>query len=680
MASKLKTGQKDDFQFSLLDSFLGYNSANDKTKLDPRFLIRGSKNVYKKISGTIASRPGLKRRGATDTTAAGVKSSFEWETSVGTKRYVRVANGKLEVESDIVTAGTRLWYELKLTSTLASLAGTYTRFVFSTWWDNDDKTDRLVMARGDSFLLYWSGGMAKVLSSTATTITLSGTKTWAELGFAITLSGEKKIIVDGREATYTGGESTTTLTGVTMSSGDASTIPVDSVAIQAVFSQAGGAGSMFPAGYLADFVLCFNNQMVVGSYSSRVVYLSADVTTGGTLGFLNYTNTVGLVVGDPDGVILDSPARGLGITNTGKLAIFAGVADLYIVTPNYDLPVSQAAVPITGGNARNVIAKVEKKKLPGLQSALGHEFIDNHGEYMVWLDQENQVRALGTFTDSPTIKPVHLSIQVQEELKEDDFTGGHLRSIGNTIHITAPNNGRDWMYDVREIVNDQGQVESEKIWQPPQIRGISRFAVMDGVTHGHSNVNPQVYQVWDTNQWTDDNPSEDLIPYTCVARFAYRQLLQQAGSGVFERRQGMLSFDKIYFEGYMPQGVYLNVNVFSDYQGAKAKREFVINSPEDPTITDDYDDLAVFYTGNMASSLGDASLGDNPLGDGILEESSEQELVPKFRRIVGVGGINCFEYCLEVFSTEEDSRWELLALGPNTARASQQPTFLRVKK
>jgi hypothetical protein len=37
------------FDFKLVDSFLGYNSASDKTKVRPGTLIRGSKNVYKKL-------------------------------------------------------------------------------------------------------------------------------------------------------------------------------------------------------------------------------------------------------------------------------------------------------------------------------------------------------------------------------------------------------------------------------------------------------------------------------------------------------------------------------------------------------------------------------------------------------------------------------------------------------
>ena len=49
---------------NIISEFGGYNSANDKTKVNPALMVSGSLNVYKKINGNIANRPGLARRGA----------------------------------------------------------------------------------------------------------------------------------------------------------------------------------------------------------------------------------------------------------------------------------------------------------------------------------------------------------------------------------------------------------------------------------------------------------------------------------------------------------------------------------------------------------------------------------------------------------------------------------------
>lgn len=643
---------QDIFDFKIVDNFPGYNSANDKTRLSPGFLIRGSKNVYKKVSGTLASRPGLKRRGSEDSTNGGVKSSYEWATSVGTTRPLRVANGKLQVESDIVSSGTYVWYDLLLTSTLEQLAGTYTRFSFATWWDSDDKSDRLIMVRGDSNLLYWSGGMALVDSATANTITIQGTDTIAELGFANTLTAEKKLIIGGAEYTYTG-ISGNDFTGVTP---DPSALTQNSVIIQSVLSKAGGAdGDMFPADYIADFIKIIENQLMVFSLSSRTIYIGASTTAGGVLGFLNFTNAGSLIPGDPDTIVLDSLPTAVG-EKDGKVCIFGGTADLYIVTPNFNLPVSFDNEYVTW--------KVEKKVLPELNAALAYEFVGNFSDYLIWLDQKNQLRALGSFTNESFIKPVSLSLPVQIELSEDDFTDGHLRVIEDTVYITAPTTGRDWMYTIRDTVNNDGSVSSEKFWHAPQVRGIQRFAVINGIIHGHSNVNPQIFQVWDTNQWFDDgftdgNGRLEEIPYVWVMRFAYQS---------HNRPEGRVTFDRVYWEGYMPQGVDVRGNIYFDYQGAQAIREVEISNE---------DNLAHFYTGLSPSSIGDGFLGQNPLGDGIIDESSEQSTVPKFRDITNVANpLNCFEYSLEIFSLEIDGRFELLRFGPNIRLSSETPAFL----
>lgn len=643
---------KDQFDYKIIDKFLGYNSSADKTNLPAGTLIRGSKNVYKTIRGTIATRPGVKKRGSNDTTDAGVKAETVWNTNVGTTRVLRVNNNKLQVESDIVTSGTYVWYNLLETSTLVHPAATLTRFVFDTWWDNTELSDILLMVRGDDKILHWRGGIAKVASATANTITKSGTETWFEIGFAKNTSADKRIMIGGVEYAYTGGEDTTTLTGVTP---DPSAVAVDSVAISAVM-----VNNNKPADtYEADFLKVIGNQAWVGSYSSRVIRISVDDN------FTTFTQSNVIVYGDPDAIILDSNAKGIGISGDGRVIIFAGDSDMYVIKPNDDLTQSQSFTPpVVGGTGRNVIQRIQKKKLPGGTAALGHEFIDNLGGNLVWLDQKNRLRAVGTFANVDAINPANLSLPVQTELSEDDFTGGHLKVVGDiegdTVYITAPNNARDWMYQVRESIDEAGQVVSEKIWQPPQIRGISRFSVISGVLHGHSNKNPMLYKIWDTDQWFDDDSSGEEIPYIPVIRFSY----QNHG-----RVQGQITFENIFAEGYMMEGFDLKGAVYMDYQGASGIRDISISN--DTTV-------AKFFSGVDTPNLGDAYVGQNPLGDGILPEAGDQENVPKFRAMVALPQPkDFFEYSLEFYSLVTDCRWELLRFGTNVRQSVQNATFIK---
>ena len=129
----------------------------------------------------------------------------------------------------------------------------------------------------------------------------------------------------------------------------------------------------------------------------------------------------------------------------------------------------------------------------------------------------------------------------------------------------------------------------------------------------------------------------------------------------------MNAFDKYFIEGYMPEGVELLANFYFEYQGAEAIQMRTVNDNSNP---------AKFWTGTPYPSLGDTPLGDNPLGDGIIPEGGEQEQVPKFRKIVNVTPVNSFEHTVDIYSVSADSRWELLALGPNIIEVDEVPAFL----
>lgn len=695
----------DNFEFQLVGPvdalpFLGYASSPDKTSISPQLMIKGSKNIYKKLSGTLAARTGLKLRGAVDSTLAKVDSSFEWTTWDGRTLPLRVSNGKLQVESDILVSGTPIWYTL-----LSSL--TKTRWVFDAWWDNTNKKDVLLMVDGTSNLRNWSGAMALLSSSntsnasgTVATMALQSPGTGYAVNDVVTISGGggtgatatvNSVSGTGAILTYTlttrgsGYSNTAAATTTNSGAGINATITItvatgniglDRAAVTAGFSATGGsvvingntytyasasASSLLgispdPTGeannsivmdavnsnsnqpsstFLNDFLRVINNQVYVGSYTSRLIYVSK------TTSYIDYTQSTPRIPGDGDLITLDSNGKGIGIRQ-GNPWISAGTDEWYEVS------FSQ----ITVGSTLSEQTKVDKKPVSTLSAALGHEFIDMIGDTLVVLCQDQQVRQIGLFTDQFETKFPSLSLALQDELKDEVFTTGHLRAIGNIIYVTAPNNGRDYMLERREAVNALGQITTNWFWHPPQIRNVSRFAVISGVVFGHSNSFPQLYQIWDTGQWHDDSPLSTTmgVPYECYMRLAY----QQSG-----RRQGKTTFDKIYAEGYITQGTKLYGNVFFDYKGASGTSNLDLNGTG--TIP--------LFTGAGAPSLGDSSLGDNPLGDGLVIDSSDQESLPKFRIIKGVPLTDCYEYAIELYTQDLDSRWEVLAIGANATES-----------
>lgn len=710
----------DNFEFTLVGAiddkpFLGYASSPDKTSVSPQLMIRGSKNMYKKLSGTLASRPGLKLRGAIDATLAKVDSSWEWNTWDGRCLPIRISNNKLQVESDIVTSGTPVWYTL-----LSGL--TKSRYIFDAAWITTQFKDALLFVNGTADLGNWSGGMS--LLSSANTTNVAGTVATMVLqapgtGYAVndivTISGGggtgatatvNSVSGTGAILTYTlttrgSGYSNTAATATTDSgAGINATITItvatgniglDRVAVIAGFSAAGGsvtingntytyasasASSLLgispdPTGepnnsvvmdavgttinftpqgstYSADFIRMINNALYVGSYTSRVVYKSKqgnNTSNNSPTFYSDFSQSTPRVTGDGETITMDDVGKGIGVRQ-GNAWLASGTSNWYEVS----------FTQISNNAILTEQTKVDKKPVAILQAALAHEFIDMIGDTLICLCQDQQIRQIGLFTDQFETKYPSLSLAVQDELKDEIFTTGHLRAVGNIIYVTAPNSGRDYMLEKREAINALGQITTDWFWHSPQVRNVSRYAVISGVLFGHSNSFPQIYQIWDTGQWHDDSPNAQTtgVPYDCIMRLAYSQ------NG---RRQGKLTFDKVYVEGYLTQGTKLYGNVYFDYQGSTNISNLDLNSQGDiPT-----------FIGAGAPSLGDSSLGDNPLGDGLTVESNDQELLPKFRIIKGVSLTDCFEYALEIYTQDLDSRFEVLAIGANPTLSEADP-------
>jgi len=622
------------FNFKIIRRFNGYNSGRDKTNLDPRFVIRGSQNIYKRQSGTMAVRPGLKRRGAADSTVAEVKSSFEWESSIALTRPMRVVDGNLQVESDIVTSGTLVWYTL-----LSSL--TKTRFVFDTIWDNTAKVDFLTFVKGDANIHKWSGGIGTIVSTTATVITLNATA--VSLGF----DASGSVTINGTVYTYSG-ISGSTLTGV---SPDVTGEANGSVVLEDVITTADKPES----GFICDFIKTINNQLHVGSYASRVVHISDDAD------YLDYTVPSPRIPGSPELLIFDNLVRGLGVFN-GVLAVTAGFRDWYSVK-------FQQITVSTTLTEQTIVDKFDTSEL---DAALSHEYITNVGDSLVYLSRKNEIRILGNFKNISRPSFATLSLPIKDELfnltfaeVQGDTSGGELKSVSEKLYLTSVSDGKTFIHETRETLAESGEVFAERFWYPPQIWGISRIAVIGGVEFGHSIANPQIYQLWDTDQWHDDSPSDEDMPYTARLRMAYRNV---------GKRGTLMKMDMVYYEGYMTQGTTLRSRVFFDYQGSEITQQVPINLPEEESTLKK---LAKFFTGFVTIGLGDSSPGDNPLGEGLTEDELDQERVPKFRKITDLSEVDVFEYSLEVFSDTVGSRWEMLALGTNAIRSTSKPTFIR---
>ncbi len=618
-----KTDGAKNFEFTnIVDQWIGYISSLSKTNVPINALVGGSKNVYKTLSGTIANRPGQKRRGVANSTQSKISSEYVWNTSWGATYVLVVSDSTLSVVIDDV------WYDL-----LTGL--TETRYVFDKWWDNTEKKDRCIFVNGTDDMQHWSGGFATVLSSTVNTITKTGSTSWQQAGFATNTAGEKKIMIEGVEYTYTGGETTTTLTGVTP---DASGITVGATALQSVITETNTPAS----GFNSDFIKIINNQVYVGSYTSRLCYISSNVD------FTDYVVPTPRVPGSPELLTLDATLNGIGVRQ-GKAHIGVGSGSWAVISFN----------DVTVGSTLTQQTKVDYKPVALLQAPYAHEFIDTVGDSLIYLAKDQQVRSFGDFNNLFTPGYPSLSQAVATELSDEDFTGGGLRCIGEFVYVTAPNTGTTYLYQVRTTVDAGGNVVAERLWHSPFTWNATRIDEINGEVVAFSNANPQIYDVWDTNQWYDDSPSDEQLPYQCVMALGYRNN---------KRRQGLQSFDKNFTEGFITEGTTLELTIRYNYRGAENTINAIVNSISRPAT--------LFYDSDPAS-LGDSSLGDEPLGD---SSSDGEDSLIKFKCINSLADINCFEYQPEFVSEEANARWEIEATGTNAQKQDNQDATFIINK
>ena len=143
----------DDFKFRLIGGedrpFIGYNSAEDPTRISPQVLVRGSQNTVFYNNGNIGNRPGLKRYDPPDNTEDGVVSSFDWNDVNGNTLLTRVlSSGPFQ----FYRTSNQTWYTI-------SDFGDNTDAYYAKWWDDANKKELLIIVNGTNEIHAWSGGI-----------------------------------------------------------------------------------------------------------------------------------------------------------------------------------------------------------------------------------------------------------------------------------------------------------------------------------------------------------------------------------------------------------------------------------------------------------------------------------------------------------------------------------------
>jgi len=600
-------------KYTITERFRGYVSLTDKTNLDDQYLTIGSKNVLINDQEKVKTREGYELFGAALTAQNPIQSSYDWYNSKGLTINLRKVNTVLQ------------WYS-NLKSAWTQLAGSWTSTVemaFKERWDNAEKIDVLYFVAQDDNLHEWNGAEALVESVTANTITLQGTSTWADRRFYTTRS--KSILINGTEYTYSGGETTTTLTGVSPDPSSNGVVNGD-LAFQKIVTIA----NCPEADFTWDIIGCLENQIYIGDSSINRVYISN--STDNNLAASSFTTSFAPSTARAPGaaalLFLDSAPLAF-VPFEQEMAISCGLDDWYQIQ----------RVNENNGATIYERMKIKKFKTSALLGAKHHALVTRVGNAVCYIAQDNTLRMISRIENFEEPQFTAISNPIKTDFDAETFTNGAVFFNKNRILIAAPTNGTVYIMQIKE--NELGQVT--RYWQPPQILPIRRFMARAGVLFGHSSGGDETYELF---TGTNDNGK----PMEAKAVFAYQN---------FGDRANQKSFDKWFVEGYIAGNTTITATANFEYDGSRAQREKTIRG----------NDQDITLEQSITGSLGTASLGADPIGATLVSSSGNL----KFRVFLKLAREDFFEFQPVFSSNDTDYAWEILAFGTNSSISKNLP-------
>jgi len=621
-------------KLSLAEETLGYVTSQDESNTDFRLLVGGSKNVQIDYQKKVKSRSGYTRFGAANTALTEVRNAWTWQTSTGTQSPMRMYDDELEVyleDIDGVTidAWTRVMSGLSTTELIRSCIQ---KGGNGGWFDSTEAQDLCLMVIADANIYEWNGAVATIASATTTTITKNGTAAWKTNRFYSTRN--KIVTINGTDYTYTGGETTTTLTGVTP---DPSGEAANSVAVQKVVTN-----SNQPAASRTNhFIHNFENHIVIGSEDDNSVYGSSSSS------FTDFTFSSPRTIGEGFLLTLDNPTRGFASLGT-NLIIGAGNSAIFKVD------FEQIAITTTLAQT----ARLKKLDVGVNQGFLNQESIVPVGNQIFYLTNEVALRSIDDPNNLSGINPKTFSNPIKPDFDAEDWDGAFGFWYKNALYYTAPDTSR--MYILNFVEDADGKLF--RFWNPPQVLPVGPMTLIKFNSveqlYGHSNVVPETYLLFDgaSDGQYDGMAVEDKLPIEAKAIFAYNN---------YKKKGVLKTFDEYYVEGEItPATSDLDMKLRYDFDG--------ITQEITKTIDGSNEDILEGAVG--MNSLSQQSLAVNPLG-GFLNAPSDAR---KFRLVFEIAKEDFFEIQTEFITNDVDKYWSILSHGANAEISRRKPINIKV--
>lgn len=663
---------------TMVTKYPGYNASAESTKIDPGYLIPGSKNVLISIDQlSVYSRPGMEILGAASDNSHSVLGSGEWRASTGLYHNFRAYDKYLQVLFD----GT--WYNLKTDLTSP-------RIQFAPIFVSSEKQDILCFVNGENKHYNWSGGVAKVASNTSTTLTMQGTMTASTIAF---VASSPPTITDSANGFVTAGFATGDTISVSGSTsnnrkfqiasvvaGTITLIADDSLTAEAsgasitihngfatwksrgfliagtrsviingtAYAYTGGedtatltglsglgaitAGTVvlqsirsnnnhasLPTGFTNDFIGSQRQQLWLGSATSREAWASK------TTDFTDFSFTANRLPGEGVQVVLDGPCRGFEASDD-DITIFDASDGIYTV--KYQL---------SSDNSKEAISLDKKKSSPG-QGLIAPNAKVAIKNAVAFITQEPTLDTLGDVENVPSAQSRPLSDPIKDDFEQYDFSDAMMKYWKRNIVVSLPQEGIVLLYDLRG-----------GYWQPPQMFGnIGLISISeDGDLIGHSSISNESYTLF---TGTNDNG----FPIPAVMRHAWSTY------GLEDLEKGFNRYKAI---GYISaNGILTKTNRFE-------QASFL---GEDNQTLDATQSQYLFGASDV-NWLGKNPLGSRPLGGSGI--SGEEGLI-RFRKWFDMPEIPFYEQQTEFSMDVLDAQFIITSHGPNVSMRQDQDPYL----
>lgn len=601
-------------KLSLAEETLGYQTVQDPTNTDQRYLIGPSKNVLIDQNKKVRSRPGFTRLGSGSTDLNNVKAGKTWNTSKEDDLPLRFIVDRMEVYLGTID-GLIINDWKQVCAGLPTVSKARTDF----WYDDTEGIDLALSVFGTGHIFEWSGAVAIVQSiPDGTHVTKAGTATWGANRFYTTRNKVMICVRTGTEYTYTSGEGTTTLV-VTDSTG----LLAGDILVQKVVDNAIAS----PADRNAYTIFQFENQIFLGSEEDENVFVSKNTN------FNDFTYSAPRQAGEGGIATLTDPVRGFGVAN-GDLIIFCGPSAAFKAVYQQQAVDTVLAESLTFTPIKSIGAQ---------QGALNQESIISVGNALAYLSNEVALRMLDADTISGELQLHTLSNPIKPDFDAEIWDDAAMIWAENAVCIAAPTNSH--CYFLQYVEDSNGNLS--RFWQPPQVLPVQCWSIINEVLHGHSNSVPETYVMFDGLSDYIANATmgepDDKVSIETNASYAYR---------TFGKRGVLKCFDEYFVDGEINANTPdLKMTLNYDFGGHRQVVERTIDGTDEGILQG--------LVGQ--NSLAQASLGTESLTGLLLPPADARKFNVNFEYAK-----DDFMLLQPVFSSNEiDRYWAILANGPN---------------